>query len=200
MTKRRSEIEIWRDILLALFYKRKPMKRTPLMFASGLTWSNLYKIIEDFEKKKIVKVLYYENLSRSDRNKYELDGRSREAIKITEKGKYVLRFIDSFLQYIDEGEADGLPPRWIMQRIFREKNPIIRLSNDGAITKLFPGIGSADLRCIGWISNPKINGPVHCPFCGKKLKNLRGLKSHAGIKHGNQFDLIMSLFEEYNLL
>lgn len=192
MRKRRSEIEIWRDILLTLFHNRKAMKKTPLMFATGLTWGSLCAVIRFFEDRKIIRTLHYRDLSRSERNRLELDSRSREAIEITEKGKNVLRFIDGFLRYVNEGGSDTLP-RWMLQKIFR--NPIIPLGEP--YTKLFPGIGSSDLWCFGWISNPKIEGPIHCPLCGKKMKNRQGLRSHAGVKHRAQFDLIMSLFEEY---
>jgi len=80
MTRKRSKLEIYLDILRAI--RRGVSKPTRIMYRTNLSWIPLQKIFESMVSQDLLR---------------EIEEKKRKEYTITEKGKNVLRYFDQMM-------------------------------------------------------------------------------------------------------
>lgn len=80
MTRKRSKLEIYLDILRAI--RRGVSKPTRIMYRTNLSWIPLQKIFESMVSQDLLR---------------EIEENKRKEYTITEKGKNVLRYFDQMM-------------------------------------------------------------------------------------------------------
>lgn len=216
--KRRDKLSIVRDALISLELAGQPMKPTRLMYALNMSWDPFRELLRALIERQLVEGIRPEGYMESRKS---WDRRTKVLLEISLKGKYVLRMLDEFLNYLDDTDEPRInPPAWLMRKAFAlrgfdllpppKDNPkqlpqifeeLLNLKNtvvDGDAEELTKEpekvIAIPDPDMVRG-STPKEE--VFCPECGTKCKGLGGLRIHVGHKHFEKRKEIMETVKSF---
>ena len=89
---RRSKLEIYLDVLWSI--KNGTSKPTCIMYETNLSWKPLQQNLTYLASRGLIREINIGGMSKRDRQKNNLDGRTKKGYEITQKGENVVRYFN----------------------------------------------------------------------------------------------------------